>query len=358
VPQLRNGASASFQWTGRLSTGGTMGFSSFATANSPAGPLQTRLADCGVTGANGGSFDPTSFSGDCSIHASEDGEISVQITNGTGEPLTNVAAFFVSKSATGSAGVFDIRGPAPRNVTTLTPGGGREFVFSGKFLGEGTVTMRFEGRGHRPNTQGIDTALIECSADLGGSGGGLPDLGVDSDDLQNSLLIETQNFGQDSCAVQEGCVDGTGQRKLLRFNTVTPNYGPGDVFFGDPEGNPQFVFGACHGHFHFQEYADYRLLDTGGNIVARGHKQAFCLVDLWQLPGGGGDPRPQFPTCEFQGISAGWADVYHRGLDCQWIDITGVPSGRYVVEVHINPARVIHETNYQNNVGRAEVVIP
>jgi len=139
---------------------------------------------------------------------------------------------------------------------------------------------------------------------------------------------------------------------------VTPNFGPGDVFLGDPLGNPEFVYSSCHNHYHFQEYADYRLLDMGGNIVARGHKQAFCLVDLWQVPGLGGNPRAQFPTCEFQGISAGWADIYHRGLDCQWIDITGVPSGRYVLEVQINPAHVIKEHDYSNNVGHAEVVVP
>ena len=91
----------------------------------------------------------------------------------------------------------------------------------------------------------------------------------------------------------------------------------------------------------------------GGNIVARGHKQAFCLVDLWQShPGLAGDAaRRSSTTCDFQGISAGWADVYNRGLDCQWIDITGVPSGRYVLEVQINPARVDPEDNYRTTSG-------
>ena len=93
-------------------------------------------------------------------------------------------------------------------------------------------------------------------------------------------------------------------------------------------------------------------LDVKEPIVVRAGG-AFVAV-----PDGDGPPRAQFPTCNFQGISAGWADIYHRGLDCQWIDITGVPSGRYVLEVHVNPARVIHEGNYQNNVGRAEVVVP
>ncbi len=360
IPQLRNGVSVTFTWTGRLSPGGTMGFSAFATANSPNGAIQTQLTDCGVTGTSSGSFDPSSFAGNCSISPRKDnGTISVQIRNASRETLSDIEAFFVTKTTTGTAGAFQLRGPAPRAVSALTPGTQREFVFGANFLGDGTITMKFQARAVRSNDEGVNTAVIECSAPVGGSGGDLPDLTVDPAGLRN-YLIETQTFTSASCAVVEGCVDGTGDRKLLRFDTVTPNNGPGDVFLGNPVGNPEFVFSACHNHYHFQEYADYRLLDMGGNIVARGHKQAFCLVDLAppSVTGLAGDPRGQFDTCNFQGISAGWADVYHRGLDCQWIDITGVPSGRYILEVQINPARVIRENNYSNNVGRAEIVVP
>lgn len=359
VSQLRSGVSTVFQWTGRLTPGGTMGFSAFATANSPSGPLQTPLTDCGVTGVDAGSFDPASFNGDCSISPGVNGEISVQVRNGSREKLTDVEAAFISKDTTGSAGVFDLRGPAPRIVTSMAAGARRAFTFGGRFLGEGQVTMRFVGRGTRETHHRVETAEFECTANLGGQGGNLPDLTIDAGELQQSLVIDSRNFPPGDCALVEGCVDGPGVRKLLRFNTVTPNLGPGDVFLGDPLDNENFVYSACHNHYHFVDYADYRLLDMGGRVVARGHKQAFCLVDLWQVPGLGGDPRPQFPTCEFQGISAGWADVYHRGLDCQWVDITAVPPGRYILEVEVNPVRVvIHESNYQNNVGRAEVIIP
>jgi hypothetical protein len=362
VNELRDGNSTAFQWTGRLTPGGTMGFSAYATASSGIGPLQTPLTDCGVTGVDAGTFDPASFNGDCSISPGENGEISVQVRNGSREALTDVHAAFVSRSSTGSAGAFDIRGPAPRVVTSLAAGSRREFTFGATFLGEGQVTLRFVARGIRPTHASVETEEFECTASLGGQGGGnLPDLAVDEVELQRSMMFETRNFPPDDCAVFEGCVDGTGMRKLLRFSTVTPNYGPGDVFLGDPLDNPLFIYSACHNHYHFEQYASYRLRDMSGNVIARGHKQAFCLVDLWQVPGLGGDPRPQFPTCEFQGISAGWADIYHRGLDCQWVDITAVPPGRYILEVEVNPSRSsgpIEEHNYQNNVGRAEVIIP
>lgn len=358
VPLLRNGVTATFQWTGRMSPGGTMGFSATAAANGPNGPLRTPLIDCGVTGSEAANFDPSSFSGTCSIQPGEDGLMKVQLRNGSRETLENIEGFFVTRTTTGTATVLDIRGPAPRNIRTLSPGARREFVWEGRFLGNGEVSMRFEGRGSRATHERISTGPIECTVEMGGAGGNLPDLAVDQNDLRDSILIESQHFSSDHCAVYEGCVDGSGMRRLLRFNTTTPNYGPGDVFMGDPRNTNTFEYSSCHDHYHFREYADYRLLDMAGNIVARGHKQAFCLVDLWQPPGLRGRSSPQFIHCGFQGISAGWADVYHRGLDCQWIDITGVPSGRYVLEVVVNPARVIREHNYTNNVARTEVVVP
>ena len=92
-----------------------------------------------------------------------------------------------------------------------------------------------------------------------------------------SILIETRNFAPDNCAVVEGCVDGTGSRRLLRFDTITPNVGAGEVFVGNPADNPTMIYSQCHNHYHFTQYADYRLLDMQGNTVAHGHKQAFCL---------------------------------------------------------------------------------
>lgn len=356
---VRNGATATFQWTGRLSPGGTMGFSASATASSPHGPLTTGLIDCGVTGSETGNFDPTSFSGTCSLTPGDPGQLRVEVRNGSQETLEEIEAGLVTRSGTGTAQLTELRGPAPRTVRVLNPGARREFVFEGRFLGSGSVRVQFEAKGTRETTNDrVSTGRIECTADIGGNAGDLPDLGVDQDDLRDSVMIETKNFTADNCAVFEGCVDGTGNRKLLRFNTTTPNYGPGDVFLGDPRGSSTFEYSSCHNHYHFKEYADYRLLDMGGNIVARGHKQAFCLVDLWQPPGLRGRAEPQFDHCGYQGISAGWADVYHRGLDCQWIDITGVPSGRYVLEVVINPAHVIRENNYSNNSARTEVVVP
>ena len=90
-----------------------------------------------------------------------------------------------------------------------------------------------------------------------------------------------------------------------------------------------------------------------------GHKQAFCLEDLLQW-----DPMagPAKYTCAYQGISAGWSDVYGSYLDCQWIDVTGVPPGPYFVRVTINGGpggtHVFDESDYDDNVATVPVTIP
>jgi hypothetical protein len=144
-------------------------------------------------------------------------------------------------------------------------------------------------------------------------------------------------------------------RKLLRFSTRTPNVGTADLRLGDPRAGGPFVYSACHQHYHFIGYANYRLIGGGGQTVATGHKQAFCLLDLDPNSANAGEPKYH---CLNQGISAGWADVYDRYLDCQWVDITGVAPGTYTLEVSINPGQTIRESNYGNNVARTTVTVP
>jgi hypothetical protein len=288
--------------------------------------------------------------------------VNVNVANRSGADLTNVVPRLKASNATGGAQIRNVTGPVPGSTRRLPDGHTAVYGWRSRIEGNGQITMQFEVTGLWPNDQRATTGNINCELRRGGGpgpgGGDLPDIGVDAEELRQSVRITTENFGRGHCAFIEGCLGGTGARRLLRFSTMTPNFGPGDLFVGDPSGNPDFVFSECHAHFHFSDYADYRLLDLQGNLVARGHKQAFCLIDLERAPGVAGSNTPKFPDCGYQGISAGWADVYHSGLDCQWVDITGVPEGRYVLEVSVNPARVIEEGNFSNNSARTEVFIP
>ncbi len=188
----------------------------------------------------------------------------------------------------------------------------------------------------------------------------LPDLTVDVPALINSIFIEEREFTPTNCAIVEGCVLAPGFRRLMRFSTMTPNIGNVDMFMGEPDDNPElFEFSPCHGHYHFNGYAEYRLYDEANQVVARGHKQAFCLLDSTRYVTT--DPsvaEERRYNCGFQGIQRGWADIYGSNLDCQWVDITGIAPGRYRLEVSLNNFRTIQELSYDNNVSSINVIVP
>lgn len=206
---------------------------------------------------------------------------------------------------------------------------------------------------------------------------GCPDLVVDPSPLAR-YSIKTETFAQDSCAVVEGSVAAPGARRLLKFTSTYPNIGLGDLIIGSPADHPEwFELAACHQHYHFREYADYRLWTPAGyddwqslraanpgahaadllaanpNVAAQmvaSHKQGFCVIDVERVPGIAGPKRPVYTSCASnQGISRGWADSYSSRLDGQWIDITGMPAGNYFLEVEVNAEHLFTETNYANN---------
>ncbi len=181
----------------------------------------------------------------------------------------------------------------------------------------------------------------------------IPDLVVWRDTLQPYITTET--FGAEECAVNEGHIT-EGERRLLRFSTESRNIGGADLVIGSPVGNPDFEFAECHGHYHFLGFARYRLLDLQGGVAAVGRKVSFCLLDSerWNLAA---SPSSKF-TCDAQGIQEGWSDIYDSGLEGQWVDITDVAAGEYVLEVTMNPDHVLLEGDYTNNVTTLPVTIP
>jgi len=175
--------------------------------------------------------------------------------------------------------------------------------------------------------------------------GGLPDLLIDTARLTASLMTQTVTFSSTSCELVEGSIGAAGTRRLLRFDVAIPNLGNGDLVVGSPTdpNNPYypiFQFSPCHGHYHIQGFTDYQLLRLDRSLAAFGHKQAFCLEDLTRFSGKG--PSHGY-TCSSQGITSGWADVYSRYLSGQWVDITGVPAGDYILHVEINAAGTFPE---------------
>lgn len=188
------------------------------------------------------------------------------------------------------------------------------------------------------------------------------DIFVETDRIAGRYVIDQQFFGADDCAIAEGCVDDRGMRRLLRFDTYTPNIGGADLYLGPvpPSGTSTDVYtwSGCHGHHHFRSYAEYELLSADGCCVARtGRKQAFCLIDLGRYDTSMGGPNAVY-NCGFQGIQRGYRDVYSSGLTCQWIDITDVPPGDYVLRIRLNAEHVLLEQDYENNEALIPVTIP
>jgi hypothetical protein len=182
----------------------------------------------------------------------------------------------------------------------------------------------------------------------------VPDLQFVSDEM-GSTFFDQHTFRADDCEVVEGCVAAAGERELLRFRTVTTDTGSADLVVGmtppPGESNDVFEWSPCHMHHHFRNYTSYELVNSTG-VVVTGRKQSFCLSDNEQV-------QPGFPSnaysCTNQGISRGWADVYDSDLPCQWIDITGVPSGTYTLRIILNPLHRIVESDYTNNVFSVDV---
>ena len=181
----------------------------------------------------------------------------------------------------------------------------------------------------------------------------LPDLMMDVGSLAGAVDLQDITFADDSCAVAEACIDGPGMRRLLRFTTTVPNTGTGDLSFGNIFEDDRFHSDECHGHMHMDGFADYELLAPDGSLAAAGRKQAFCLMDNVNWGGAGGARY----TCDFQGISVGWADAYASYLDCQWIDVTDIAPGDYTLRVTVNAEGLIRESNYDNNVAEVPVTV-
>ncbi len=180
----------------------------------------------------------------------------------------------------------------------------------------------------------------------------LPDLVIVASALNPT--IDTETFDPSSCAVVEGLIQA-GTRRVIRFDTETENQGNADLFFGDPSTNPLFVWAPCHAHYHFNNYMSYRLRDTSGNLVAVGLKVGFCVLDVFRWKSGAASTA--YYNCSNQGIQVGWGDLYDHTLDGQWIDITGLPDGNYIIEIEPNPQGIIQESNYANNIIQVPITV-
>ena len=122
-----------------------------------------------------------------------------------------------------------------------------------------------------------------------------------------------------------------------------------------------------HEHWHIRGFMRYELRDTRGRIVTPSRKVGFCLTDSapWSRPVPRARSRPRWTTrCGLnrpdllrvdEGISVGWMDIYDPFVEGQYVDVTGLPAGRYVLVHRVNPSGRIRALARSNNASSALV---
>jgi hypothetical protein len=200
-----------------------------------------------------------------------------------------------------------------------------------------------------------------------------------------------------SCFVSETEEDGA--QVCLRFDQVIANVGRGPVeiayqvpsgatppadepfpvsqrvynsdgnFVDQPGGS--VTFHGIHGHYHYSSFANALLwrsnrrgMKLGSAPVAEAQKVSFCMADIridaWGEKGDG--PRRYYaPDCLFpfasdgvtdeyrQGINTGWSDVYDWYIPDQYVEVSGIVDGYYLLEFCADPFNEIEEEREDNN---------
>ncbi len=226
------------------------------------------------------------------------------------------------------------------------------------------------------------TPAVPCS-----DARGCPNMVPDPNQMKGYDIVTTTPLPTTDCAVVEGYAQ-TGVNVVLRFTLATSNMGPGSLIIGDPTQHPEwFIWSDCHQHYHFKDFASYRLWTQQGyqqwtalkaqnpgvrsSVLLQQHpeiaaqmtaarKFGFCAVDYEHatLSGAPTPDLPRFTSCANQGISVGWADAYTKTIVGQWVEVRDVLPGQYMLEAEINPEHFFTEANYGDNSAAISVSIP
>jgi hypothetical protein len=131
-------------------------------------------------------------------------------------------------------------------------------------------------------------------------------------------------------------------------------------------------FDSKHGHYHwhFQQFAQYSLLNSAQRLAVPSHKVGFCIaptdpVDLlqpgavWQpsFLGFGGQCGSPTALWVQEMLPLGWADTYFQSVAGQSFNITNLPNGTYYIQIRANPEHVLYETDTSNDISLRKVIL-
>jgi hypothetical protein len=175
-------------------------------------------------------------------------------------------------------------------------------------------------------------------------------------------------------------------RKVLRYSAVILNVGDGpfELSMSRPDSASEFVIGQRldsdqgrllaptraeahwsdgtdgHHHFHVSSLETGVLTDPRTGEQRMLAKHGFCFMDTSPLRGNDTSARVYTPSgCGYgspeswlsltMGLSVSWKDEYFASFPGQFIDVTGLPSGRYALSVSVNTELGFLEKDYTNN---------
>jgi hypothetical protein len=220
---------------------------------------------------------------------------------------------------------------------------------------------------------------------LGASGGGLPDLvpylpdnapGTERGTPHPRFMDTLQEKGHtllrfDTALLNTGSgpldIFTTGNGDLRAYQYVWPAGttpaidesapAPDPASWHPLAGHDMFYYPAPgHEHFHFPHAASYELVNRDGTVVGDSPKNdvGFCLFDSYGTgpftPAACRPGQPGWTGVVRMGISAGSGDLYGAPLTDQWVDVTRVMPGPYLVRATANPDGVIEESDSSDNV--------
>ena len=138
---------------------------------------------------------------------------------------------------------------------------------------------------------------------------------------------------------------------------------------GEPVGTFEYDRRDGHFHWHFLQFARYRLVNIDTGQIVRSSKQSFCVVptdgiDLSLGPASwnteAGDLRTSCGGANAlwirEVLPVGWGDTYSQ-VAGQAFHVGNVPNGRYWLQVEANPKGLLHEEDMTNNVARRKVIL-
>ena len=127
---------------------------------------------------------------------------------------------------------------------------------------------------------------------------------------------------------------------------------------------------ANYNAWHFQQFAQYKLLNAHKKVVVVSRKIGFCIaptdgIDMllrhavWQplytgIAGNCGSPTALWVQ---ELLPLGWGDTYFQSVPYQSFEVTDLPNGTYYIEIIANPEHLLHEVSTTNDISLRKVII-